>query len=76
MNAACTGFIYALKAASAFGRRQVCSGYRAGDALQVVNYADRSTCVLFGDGANAVVLGEETAWKYLLTECLRRSAGF
>ncbi len=59
LAAGCTGFMYAL--AQAFG--MVASGLVGrvlvvgGDVLsKVVNFADRSTCVLFGDGAGAVVV--------------------
>jgi 3-oxoacyl-[acyl-carrier-protein] synthase III len=57
--AACSGFIYALSTADAF--------IRAGNARNVLvigtevysrilNWSDRTTCVLFGDGAGAVLL--------------------
>jgi len=59
LNAACSGFVYAL----ATGAAQVESG-RAKNVLVIgadelsiyLNWQDRSTCVLFGDGAGAVVL--------------------
>ena len=58
--AACSGFIYALSVADAF--------VRAGNFRRVLvvgaevlsrftDYRDRGTCILFGDGAGAVVLG-------------------
>jgi 3-oxoacyl-[acyl-carrier-protein] synthase-3 len=57
--AGCTGFMYAL--AQAYG--MVASGLShkalvvGGDVLsKIVDWSDRSTCVLFGDGAGAVVL--------------------
>lgn len=57
--AGCTGFVYAL----AQGYGMVAAGLSqkalvvGGDVLsRIVNYHDRSTCVLFGDGAGAVVL--------------------
>jgi 3-oxoacyl-[acyl-carrier-protein] synthase III len=59
LSAGCTGFVYAL--AQAHG--MVASGLAdnalvvGGDLLsRVVDWEDRSTCVLFGDGAGAVVL--------------------
>jgi 3-oxoacyl-[acyl-carrier-protein] synthase III len=57
--AGCTGFVYAL--AQAYGMVAAGLSQRAlvvgGDILsRITNYADRSTCVLFGDGAGAVVL--------------------
>lgn len=66
VNAACTGFIYALKAASAFLGGGKCVLVIGAETLsKVVNYADRSTCVLFGDGAGAVVLGEGDGVEYI-----------
>jgi len=59
MNAACAGFVYGLSVAAA----QVQAG--AADRVlligaetisRVLNLGDRSTCVLFGDGAGAVVI--------------------
>lgn len=57
--AGCTGFVYAL--AQAYGMVAAGLSQRAlvvgGDVLsKIVNWHDRSTCVLFGDGAGAVVL--------------------
>ena len=59
INAACTGFIYALK----LGRSLIRSG-EANNALiigaetlsKALNWDDRGSCVLFGDGAGATVL--------------------
>ncbi|MCW0425623.1 beta-ketoacyl-ACP synthase III [Xanthomonas sacchari] len=59
VNAACSGFVYALSVADKF--------IRSGDAKNVlvigtetlsriVDWTERTTCVLFGDGAGAVVL--------------------
>lgn len=60
ISAACCGFVYALSAADAFIR----SGqYRhilvIGSEVMsaVTDWTDRNTCVLFGDGAGAVVVG-------------------
>jgi len=65
VNAACSGFVFALSVADKF--------IRSGDArhvlvigaetlTRIVDWEDRTTCVLFGDGAGAVVLkaDEET----------------
>lgn len=59
VQAVCTGFIYALSIADKFIRTGA-----AGNALvlgaetlsRIVDWTDRKTCVLFGDGAGAVVL--------------------
>lgn len=64
ISAACTGFVYALDvAAGYFARKKVKKVLiAAGDTMtRLVNWQDRSTCVLFGDGAGAVVLGEGDA---------------
>jgi 3-oxoacyl-[acyl-carrier-protein] synthase-3 len=59
VNAACAGFAYALDMA----RRYLLAGDIAHVLIvsaeansQIVDYKDRSTCVLFGDGAGAVIL--------------------
>lgn len=59
INAACTGFLYALDVANALisaGRanRILVAGMELMSRL--VDYTDRATCVLFGDGGGAVVL--------------------
>ncbi len=59
LSAGCTGFVYALAQAysmlaAGVGRRALVIG---ADLLsKIVDWTDRSTCVLFGDGAGAVVL--------------------
>lgn len=61
LGAACSGFIYSLSVADALirsgrGKKGLVVG---GEILSsVVDYTDRSTCILFGDGAGAVVLEE------------------
>jgi len=60
VSAACTGFVYALGIADQFiragtVRKALVVG---GEVLtKYVDWTDRSTCVLFGDGAGAMVLG-------------------
>lgn len=59
LNAACAGFIYGLSVADQYIRTQTAKTVLVigVDTLtQVVDWTDRSTCVLFGDGAGAVVL--------------------
>lgn len=60
VEAACSGFIYALSIADKFVRcgdakRALVIGAEA--LTRIVDWTDRNTCVLFGDGAGAVVLG-------------------
>lgn len=61
LSAACSGFIYGL----ATGSSMIASGlYKnvlvvgAETLSRITDYTDRNTCILFGDGAGAVVLGE------------------
>ena len=59
IEAACTGFIYALNITEKFIRTGAakCALVVGGETLsRMVDWTDRSTCVLFGDGAGAVVL--------------------
>ena len=60
VNAACSGFLNALTVADSFIRTgQARNALVVGsDALsRLLNWQDRSTCILFGDAAGAVVLG-------------------
>ena len=59
ISAACSGFVFAMQAARAqvetgFARRVLVVGSEVMSA--VVDYSDRNTCILFGDGAGAVVV--------------------
>ncbi|MBV9077243.1 MAG: beta-ketoacyl-ACP synthase 3, partial [Methylobacteriaceae bacterium] len=59
VQAVCTGFIYALATADKFltsgsHRRALVVG--AETFSRIIDWSDRSTCVLFGDGAGAIVL--------------------
>lgn len=59
LNAACSGFIYSLASADAFLRSgQYKRALVVGSEVlsRIIDWEDRSTCVLFGDGAGAVVL--------------------
>jgi 3-oxoacyl-[acyl-carrier-protein] synthase-3 len=61
VQAVCTGFVYALAIADKFvrtgsSRRALVIGTET--LSRIINWKDRSTCVLFGDGAGAVVLGD------------------
>ena len=64
VNAACSGFMYALQYGTAMveSERAETVLVVGADALsRVVDFTDRATCVLFGDGAGAVVLRESDA---------------
>jgi 3-oxoacyl-[acyl-carrier-protein] synthase III len=59
MSAACSGFLYALTQGAQFietGRHQKVLVIGAEVMSSIINYKDRTTCVLFGDGAGAVLL--------------------
>lgn len=59
VSAACSGFIYGLSIADSFiksGRSQKALVIGAEVLSRVVDWNDRNTCVLFGDGSGAVVL--------------------
>ncbi len=59
VNAACSGFIYALSVADKFiksGSAKTALVIGAETLSRMTDWSDRGTCVLFGDGAGAVVL--------------------
>ena len=59
LGAVCSGFMYALVTASQFvqtGNYRNVLGVGAESLSRFLNFKDRTTCVLFGDGAGAVVL--------------------
>ncbi|WP_026370831.1 beta-ketoacyl-ACP synthase III [Kallotenue papyrolyticum] len=59
LNAACSGFVYALATAAQFirtGAARAALVIGSDTLSRFVNYRDRNTCILFGDGAGAVVV--------------------
>lgn len=59
ISAACTGFIYALSIAKAFiesGMKKNVLVIGAEKLSSIVDYTDRTTCMLFGDGAGAAII--------------------
>ncbi len=59
VQAVCAGFVYAMSTANAFiqaGQAQRVLVIGAETFSRIMNWEDRTTCVLFGDGAGAVVL--------------------
>jgi 3-oxoacyl-[acyl-carrier-protein] synthase-3 len=78
VNAACSGFMYALGIANNFIRtgqvkRALVMG--AETLTRMVDWDDRQTCVLFGDGAGAVVL-EAADEPGILATCLHADGGY
>jgi 3-oxoacyl-[acyl-carrier-protein] synthase-3 len=58
MQAACSGFLYGMSTASAYvssGRYQRVLLIGADKMSSVIDYSDRTTCIIFGDGAGAVL---------------------
>ncbi len=63
LGAACSGFTYALTTAAhmvAAGTHRHALAIGADVMSSIIDYTDRSTCVLFGDGAGAVVVSPST----------------
>lgn len=61
VNAACSGFVYALDMADdriKSGKAKNVLVLAAEEPTRMVDWKDRATCVLFGDGAGAVVVSE------------------
>ncbi|HIU76661.1 MAG TPA: ketoacyl-ACP synthase III [Candidatus Pelethocola excrementipullorum] len=67
LNAACTGFLFALNTAQAYlgqGIYKTAVVIGTESLSNMVNWEDRSTCILFGDGAGAVVLKASEDGRY------------
>ena len=58
LNAACSGFLYGMSVAAAYiksGRYKKIMLIGADKMSSIVDYSDRTTCIIFGDGAGAVL---------------------
>jgi 3-oxoacyl-[acyl-carrier-protein] synthase-3 len=69
LSAACSGFLYGLKVARQFmitGETSTVMVIGAETLSRYTDYGDRATCILFGDGAGAVVLKAAPAGKGIL----------
>lgn len=78
VNAACSGFVYALGVANNFVRtgqvkRALVMG--AETLTRMVDWSERESCVLFGDGAGAVVL-EASNEPGIIATCLHADGGY
>ena len=63
INAACTGFVYALDIADKYIQSKVARNILVVGSEKMsslLDWKDRNTCVLFGDGAGAVILSESS----------------
>lgn len=61
VNAACTGFLYAINIATQFIKTGTCSNalvIGVETLSKIIDWTDRNTCILFGDGAGAAVLSK------------------
>jgi 3-oxoacyl-[acyl-carrier-protein] synthase-3 len=78
VNAACSGFLYALGVADKFirtGQSKKALVVGAETLSRMIDWTDRSTCVLFGDGAGAVVL-EPSDEPGIITTTLHADGGY
>jgi len=74
ISAACSGFIYAIQVADSLisaGSHETALVISAEKMSAIVDWTDRSTCVLFGDGAGAAVLQRSKQGKGVLSSFIR-----
>jgi 3-oxoacyl-[acyl-carrier-protein] synthase III len=78
VNAACSGFVYALGIADKFirsGQSKKVLVIGAETLTRMIDWNERETCVLFGDGAGAVVL-EASSEPGIYATCLHADGGY
>lgn len=78
LSAACSGFLYGLSMAEGYlatGRGDVVLMVSTEKMSAIVNWEDRSTCVLFGDGAGAAVLRRSSDGQRGMLSSFMRSDG-
>ena len=74
ISSACSGFLYGLQVAEglmAAGSHETVLVVSAEKMSAIVDWTDRSTCVLFGDGAGAAVLQRSSQGKGILSSFIR-----
>lgn len=74
LSAACSGFIYAITTGAALiesGRYKKIVVVGADKMSSIIDYTDRSTCIIFGDGAGAVLLEPNTEGLGVLDSILK-----
>jgi 3-oxoacyl-[acyl-carrier-protein] synthase-3 len=74
LNAACSGFLYALQTGAKFietGTHQKVIVVGVDKMSSIIDYQDRSTCVIFGDGGGAVLLEPNTEGLGVIDSILR-----
>ena len=78
LSAACCGFVYALSVADAYVKTGMRHVLVIGSEVMsaIMDWSDRSTCILFGDGAGAVVLGPADGDRGILSTHLHSDGNF
>lgn len=74
ISAACSGFLYALDTGARFiesGRYQKVMVIGADKMSSIIDYTDRTTCIIFGDGAGGVLLEPNTEGYGLIDSILK-----
>jgi 3-oxoacyl-[acyl-carrier-protein] synthase III len=74
LSAACSGFLYALTTGASFiesGRYKKVVVVGVDKMSAIIDYSDRATCIIFGDGAGAVLLEPNEAGSGVLDSILR-----
>lgn len=74
ISAACSGFLYALSVGNGLiqsGRHKKVLVIGGDKMSSIINYEDRNTCILFGDGAAAVVLEPTNDGTGIIDYCLK-----
>jgi 3-oxoacyl-[acyl-carrier-protein] synthase-3 len=74
ISAACSGFLYALDTGARFiesGRYQKVMVIGADKMSSIIDYTDRTTCIIFGDGAGGVLLEANTEGFGLIDSILK-----
>ncbi len=74
LEAACAGFLYALETGRALieqGSVQTALIIGTEKFSSITNWTDRNTCILFGDGAGAVVIKPSETGRGIISTCLR-----
>ena len=78
LNAACSGFLYAIATADNYIKSGMANTILVigSDAVShFIDYTDRSTCVLFGDGAGAIILQKSTKPGIIKSELFADGSG-
>ena len=78
LNAACSGFLYGLTTGAQFietGRHKKVVVVGGDKMSAIIDYTDRSTCIIFGDGAGAVLLEPNNEGLGIIDSILRSDGG-